>query len=400
MIMTEMATKDKLIIGGLSIVGIATVIALSRTASASTNTAAPTHPYTYFIFQINGINYAQNGMTGTIDFSDADMGVILNSCMNSPSMNPGGANPGGTIFIQDGVYWVYTQIVIPDIQYITIQGTGSSSVLANSLSASDMIVDGPSNNFLSYFIIKNLRLEGGGHNTNLLHFEHFQGATVDNVIFNNFGNSGLAIGLLNNGIGSYNVNNCTFNTGSPSSVAFINIGTLYDSTFSKIWGMGGWCANPPCTFICQYCIKYTGGGNVQFQNMHISNVNKNILLLSNIQNVIFSNCIFDNANQEIVKIDSGIAGPVTDVIFIGCTFNEIVVNQTGLLLNAVQNRHIYGINVTGCSFGTTANAGYGIHEVDSGTGNIAHNVYYSPYFIGAFTNPVSLISGNQSEYHQ
>ena len=84
---------------------------------------------TYIVFTDGSRYYAKNGSTGMIEYSDTDLGRLLNNVINAlpktsyTELNETVTNtPYGRIIIREGKYDVYTPIVIPPGSIISIEG--------------------------------------------------------------------------------------------------------------------------------------------------------------------------------------------------------------------------------------------------------------------------------------
>jgi len=91
-------------------------------------------PASYIVFTDGSKYYAKNGSTGMIEFTDTDLGKLLNtviSVLPKTSYTEIGETvtntPYGRIIIREGMYNVYTPVVIPPGSMISIEGCDSGA---------------------------------------------------------------------------------------------------------------------------------------------------------------------------------------------------------------------------------------------------------------------------------
>jgi parallel beta-helix repeat protein len=114
----------------------------------------------YLIWTDNSKVYAKNGLTGTIDYSQADAATVINNAVTA-THNRG----GGIVFIKSGTYSICSSIIMKS--YVTLEGEGwgeqkASTILRLADNVNNDVIKTPQQK--NYHItVRNLQIDGNQH---------------------------------------------------------------------------------------------------------------------------------------------------------------------------------------------------------------------------------------------
>lgn len=215
---------------------------LSHNAFAA-NVAKPS--VSYAIWTDAGMIYAENGVTGAIDFSGAEAAVVIQDTIDS-------LRSGGRVLIKAGIYTISTTIT-PTVSNIELCGEGTGTLLTLASDVNSPVVYLYS---LSNWCIHDLMIDGNKACQSALQDANAQSC------------DGIRIGTGN----------------SPATTANIVVERC-------------WIQNCRC-----YGINAHGGDNhtgfkVMIKSCYIFNCDANGILMSDVKGAAITNCIVDRASD-------------------------------------------------------------------------------------------------------
>ena len=176
------------IIAGVSLggaLGIDRVFASTPTLRQGPNSNTHLGTASYVIFRQTDF-YAQNCLTGAIDFSGPDAATVIQNSMDSLAS-------GGEIFLKAGSYVFNSTVIIPS--NITVQGEGSGTLIrmADNANAEAFKTDGSSG-----IILRDFRIDGNKDNQSsltgaMINLSNSANNLVENVSIDNSADSGIWI---------------------------------------------------------------------------------------------------------------------------------------------------------------------------------------------------------------
>lgn len=308
----------------------------------------------------NTVSVKQFGAKG--DVGTDDTAAIQAAIDNVPGyLNTNGA----TIWFPPGSYRIEGQLVLPDIQFITLAGSGYVSRLFKVGAGSILTWENPGAGLLivSFHTIRDLAFDGNTGTEHIIDTANCSSLTIKDVYLERIPASKAGIMVRGNGADyshDVNIDGCYItSTTGDSGVIFGS--TSADSRLSNFWMNG--------QFTVSYCLNIqAGAGQIQVSDSHFYNAAINVVFIDgNGGNIGFTNCIIDNATGDTVYLlnTNGVTfnggkimfskGATSDVIldnsvncrFVGVEFEGINGAYAVREINASNNNSVLGCEVRG-----------------------------------------------------
>jgi len=270
---------------------------------------------------------------------------------------------GGTLYFPVGTYKITSSLIIPYNWYdIRLTGAGSASQFSMSGATSFNLISftDPGTNVVGFnrFEIDHLMLNGNSlpGSGNLIDTTGLSNVHAHDLTMIQLPVDGSGVFVNGNGT-TYNhdtiCRDITFDTNT--GFAFINFSsTSADGLFSRIYGDG--------RFVCDYGFYFAAGAsNHIISDCHIYNHSKNVVAItSNGDTLQFSNCLFDYALEDIVRLESTV-----QCVFTNCKFMFAPAGFSNLLLNNSSSNKFVNTTLEGNTGGL-----YALREIGSSNDNI------------------------------